>query len=526
MTVESLRSEIPDAKLATFPELFGKSRRLFIPDYQRPYDWGEGQRADLLGDIDKLERLTDGNPDAVHFCGTVICTPDARRQDAFAVVDGQQRLTTLALLHAELSRKSGRSTFLSRPGSVRFRPQSQDEDTFSAILGGSPPGEIKTLAQANYMAAEKQIQGWIDRNASSPEHLLALLEERLKFILFVLRDENEVAKVFETINNRGKPLTQMDLVKNHLIYVAAVNHWDTPNVNEVWREIQQLAAGTRFSDTDADTVLRATVAAQFKPGRRQAGETDFRIVARELPDDGTDYETFRTFVDFLKANFRTYQTLRNARSTDPANPTLRAMTHLNHHDSITGVLPLIFARQFRRQDDRSDAPVLAAIEKANFRLYGLPNLATRSDSYNVRLHNLAHNYFKGAKCEETLVEDLTELVSKEQMDGLSAIVKSLTLNDDENYDFYTWPWRRYFLARFEESLLDRQSFDFGKLLTQYGKSGRTNDYLSVEHIWPQKPKDTKDRIVLEYRDGQQIRRLGNLMLLPHGLNITLSNNTP
>ncbi|MEP6355301.1 MAG: DUF262 domain-containing protein [Hyphomicrobiales bacterium] len=513
---------LPDATLVTFPEIFGENRKFHIPDYQRPYNWENDQRADLLTDIDKLALLVKENANASHFCGTIICTMRDENQEDFYVVDGQQRLTTLTLLHSCLCRKIGKKTFLSTLGSVRFTPQSMDAETYTDLLNNGLRSDIKTIAQQNYDDAVKQIDKWILNNTSDAKDLLTLLEKHFKFILFILQDENEVAKVFETINNRGKPLTQMDLVKNHLIYVGAVNKWKSPNVNEIWRKIQQIAGDAEFTDADTDAVLRATVVAQFKPGRRNAGETDFTIVARELPAEENKYEEFQTFVKFLEANFQTYQNLRNASNTDPKNPILRALTLLNHHESITGVLPLIFARQFRRKDDHKDAPVLTAIEKTNFRLYGLPDRAARSDSYNVRLHTLAYDYFRTKQTDQQLIGDLTELVTNEQKDGLSTIVKSLTLDDDANYDFYTWPWRRYFLACFEESLLDRQSFDFGRLSTKYAKSDRTNDYLSIEHIWPQK---ADDHSVKTYRDSQQIRRLGNLMLLPHALNISSGKDT-
>jgi hypothetical protein len=513
----------PSANLVNFPELFGDNRFLYIPEYQRPYDWGKDHRAALLKDISRLERLNRTDLNTAHFCGTVICTPKRRSRNEYAVVDGQQRITTFALLHARLCRVAGKKTFLTKPGSVRFLPQSQDEGAFTSILNGGSVSQATTSAQSNYQAADEQIQKWIEANEASADRLLELLETRMKFILFVLADENEVAKVFETINNRGKPLTQMDLVKNHLIYLSAINGWRTPNVNEVWRQIQQIVSAARFADSDIDAVLRATVTAQFQPGRRSAGETDFTIIARDLPEDSCNYEVFKIFVDFLKTNFDTYSSLRSARKTDPKDPTMRALTHLNHHDSITGVLPLIFARQFRRRDEIADAHVLSTIEKTNFRLYGLRTMAARSDSFNVKLHRLAHDYFKRNITDQRLLVELTSLCAKGPKDGLSTIVQSLTLNDDDDYDFYAWPWRRYFLARFEEFLLDRQSFDFDKLSTQYGKSDRTNDYLSVEHIWP---LNAKDATVANYRERQQIRRLGNLMLLPHGLNITLSNNTP
>ena len=329
---------------------------------------------------------------------------------------------------------------------------------------------------------------------------------------------------FETINNRGKPLSQMDLVKNHMIYVAAVNEWTAPNVNEVWKGIQKVAASAQFSEDEVDSILRAVVTAQFHPGRRKAGATDFSIVAGKLRAQDAEHKTFDKFLRFLEASFRTHEKMRKkANNTDPNAPIMRALTFLNHHVNISGVLPLILTEQFRRKDGAAEekkARVLEAIEIANFRLYGLRGGSSRSDSYDVKLHKLAHDYFRGKKNNKKVISALRKMVAKSQRDGFAAIVRSLSLNDDDGYDFYRWRWLRYFLGRFEEHLLDSQSFDFARLLNRMKDVSRTNDFLSIEHIWP---RNSEDLTVAEDNEGQQIRRLGNLMLLPHKVNILRSN---
>lgn len=514
---------VPGAAYTTFKGLFTDERSFKIPGYQRAYDWGEEQRRDLFDDIDRLDQLIEAGQRTSHFCGTIICTPPGKQGQPYAVVDGQQRLTTLALLHARLARIAARPTFLRSEGKMLFTPQSADANTFGRLISGKKPGGADTIAQGNYIHAAKEIDAWIGGDAARAERLLDHVEQRLHFIFFVLPDETEVAKVFETINNRGKPLSQMDLVKNHLIYVAAVRGWTEPNVNEVWRGLQTIAASTQFVDGDVDTILRAVVTAQFRPGRRKAGETDFSIVARSLPAQDAKHKTFDTFLRFLETSFRTHAEMRDAHSTDPMSPVTRALAFLNHHDGISGVLPLIFARQFRRKDGEADekkALVLEAIEIANFRLYGLPGASARSDSHNVTLHTLAHDYFHRRKSDNEVIADLKRTVTRSQKDGLAAIIRSLSLDDDDGYDFYTWPWLRYFLGRFEEHLLDSQSFDFSRLRRRISQTSRTNDILTVEHIWP---RNAENQVVGKDNEGQQIRRLGNLMLLPHKVNIQRSN---
>ena len=380
-------------------------RRFVVPDYQRSYSWDREQRSDLFQDLERLQKLLAADREASHFCGTVICTPSGGDGREFAVVDGQQRLSTLVLVHARMLSQLTQPNPLAEGGAPRFHPQTLDDDVFTALFRGDTYA-VTTDAQRRYVEAVKETDDWLaPRSDAEVSELRTLVEQRLHFIFFVLQNDDEVARAFEAINNRGKSLTQLDLVKNHLLYVQKVHGWSRPDVNETWREIMKIAGHTDFGDSDADTVLRATVTAQFRPGKRKAGETDYKIVSREVAvreagDEESARERFGFFVRFLERNFRTYQQLRAARSSDERNPIVRQLTFLNHHDNLSGVLPLIFARQFRRRSDQSDAPVLEAIEKTNFRLYGLPDRASRSDSYNVRLYSLAHNYFHDDTAEQ------------------------------------------------------------------------------------------------------------------------------
>ena len=87
-----------------------------IPEYQRPYDWGEPNIERLYHDIlDGVQRFSEeGGADASTFLGTLILIEEEAGVSSenfsgtsFAVVDGQQRLTTLALLACALCEEVG-----------------------------------------------------------------------------------------------------------------------------------------------------------------------------------------------------------------------------------------------------------------------------------------------------------------------------------------------------------------------------------------------------------------------------------
>ena len=190
--------KVPRAEYTTFKGLFDYDRCFKIPNFQRAYDWGKEQRQDLLYDLHRLDQLIMKDKDATHYCGTVVCTPPVKNERSFAVVDGQQRLTTLTLMHARLGLLAKRPTFLRSEGTIRFTPQATDENTFGKLLSGNEPGETDTIAQRNYVYASAEIDAWIDGDKVRAERMLDNIEQRLHFIFFVLPDETEVAKVFET----------------------------------------------------------------------------------------------------------------------------------------------------------------------------------------------------------------------------------------------------------------------------------------------------------------------------------------
>lgn len=516
----------PYAKVLTFAELFDENRLFKIPNYQRAYAWEFSEVNDLLRDIDRLAIMREQDPAILHVMGMITCQFSSNKERPLRVVDGQQRLTTLALIHANLSRRVQKSSFLfTENDNVRLKPQAIDENYFYKVLRGKT-GVGKTRGQRNYATAAKTIKQWIEKNKRTPEELRTLVEDGLSLILFTLRNEADVARVFEAINNRGRNVTQLDLVKNHLIHLVHVKDWQI-NVQEVWSKIATTLAILDIDDDEADRVLRAVVTAQFHPGKRNAGETDAKIIAKKLPVFGesskNERENFETFLSFIEKAFDTYRALLKSNGTSTKR--MKALTYLRHHGTLTSVLPIILTHEYLHSfnDGPDDATVLEVIEKVNFRLYGLPKASARVDSHEVKFAKAAHNYFTQEITPEELKNELINVVKNKQQTPMESIVKALTLDDNEDFNFSKQGWRkwlRYFLARWEESLLQNQSFDFDKLR---GRGGKSNDKLEVEHIWAQKHAD---QTLKDYKKGLLIRRLGNLMLMPKGMNVMLSNHLP
>ena len=79
-------------------EILGISKIYKVPTYQRNYSWNEENWEDLWNDI-----LECFNSESIHYMGSIVFQEKGDKE--FAVIDGQQRLTTLSIIIISLLKK-------------------------------------------------------------------------------------------------------------------------------------------------------------------------------------------------------------------------------------------------------------------------------------------------------------------------------------------------------------------------------------------------------------------------------------
>ncbi len=91
-----------EASPAKVIEFFSGFKQSVIPLFQRPYEWKTPQWDNLWADImDQYEVAQEGGREANHFMGAIVTTPAKSVPvgvSKYLVIDGQQRLTTIAIL--------------------------------------------------------------------------------------------------------------------------------------------------------------------------------------------------------------------------------------------------------------------------------------------------------------------------------------------------------------------------------------------------------------------------------------------
>lgn len=208
-------------------ENFFSAKYFKIPKYQRDYAWDTSNIDDLFNDVtESLETRTS------HYVGTFILS--RKQGEAFYnVVDGQQRLTTLTMLvHALVAHLPAdemeakiirRNHFLVADGTPRLTLLGANEAFFREILAGKEPAP-DTGSQRRLTRAYKHISASVAvlaaKDPAQIKKWLACVAE-LEVMEFVETNDGRAIRIFQTVNDRGRPLSNMEKAKSLLIYYSS-----------------------------------------------------------------------------------------------------------------------------------------------------------------------------------------------------------------------------------------------------------------------------------------------------------------
>ncbi len=235
-----------------------------IPRYQREYTWSTAQWESLFDDVEEN--------DPGYFLGSIICinqSTDSLAVQRLEVVDGQQRLTTLSLLFAALysAMKAHESSLdedqrgellnlkrklVLKKGDDQLRviPQIQNnnQSDYRAVLSDiGVIGQVDAPAYAGnrkiyraYRYFQGRIQDLLAEKINPVETVMGFLEKvsQACVVKIEVASHADAYTLFESLNNRGMPLTAIDLIKNKLL--ARLETTDAGKVDhyfDVWNKL-------------------------------------------------------------------------------------------------------------------------------------------------------------------------------------------------------------------------------------------------------------------------------------------------
>ncbi len=287
-----------EKSLAQILQIEGNQEHYFIPKYQRPYTWGKDNWDDLLRDISE---------DTDHFMGSIICVPRSAdtyspgEERYFELIDGQQRVTTLSLLlcaiyvkletlrpdiddgenaqndflllRSSLSKKlikekpkhqlSPCDEPIDQSGKVayftRLRPSSQAQNLADYLYVLTNSGLLKNSPRPNNWGNRRIAKCFTyfeQQLPSNAEELGALIDRvnNLRFIHISVPSQADAYRLFEALNNRGQPLSALDIIKNGLL--AKIEHKKHGSIDDAFERWKEMTDRLTDDDTVQERYLR------------------------------------------------------------------------------------------------------------------------------------------------------------------------------------------------------------------------------------------------------------------------------
>ena len=529
--------------------LFQKQVRYEIPPFQRPYVWNqETQWEPLWEDVrDAAESsLASGTAADPHFMGAVVlqqCSTTTREVERRIVVDGQQRFTTIQLLldavQEELERRghercAKRLSLLVLNDPVFFGddpdqafklwPTTSDRDAFRHAMHNELPSakHASSLVVQAHEFFKEQVGLWLDDcpdPTGAPEALEHAVSELLELVVIDIETTDDPNVIFETLNARGTPLLQSDLIKNYIMYKAGVRVHDTSEapadlwrLDDKWwrREVRQ----GRLSRPQVDVFL------------------NYWLVTRkreQVPADSV-FRVFQQYSESLEAS-----NSESLASMDLVAADIRDVARV-YRDWEEGRYPDFELFRYRQEVIQVGVltPVLLWLLSSSVPGHQVGRSLGALESYLVRrmvcrmTSKDYNNLFIGL---------LQRLEERGACNAGDAVVAYLA---EQEAHARQWPDDRVFMEHFVRAplyrLLSRARLRLvleaieQELHTNKAESASVPRGLTIEHIMPQQWRqhwplrdDVEDKTAAGFDRDRIVHSIGNLTLVNHRLNASLSN---
>lgn len=268
-----------------------------IDEYQREYKWEEKHIVELISDLltkfqsaylpgDETKSVNNYEG---YFLGSIIVS---KREGKSYLIDGQQRLTSLTLLLIHLFRESQAKDlkldallapliFSDNYGTPNFNLDIPERlPVIEALFSGekfTPDGKAESIQTMLARYGDIEAQQISDELEAALPHFIYWLLNRVGLIEIATDNDNFAYSIFETMNDRGKPLSPVDMLKAYLL--APISDKDLKALaNTTWKnEVLSLITFESIHDAERDSsCIKAWFRAQYANSirERKAGASD------------------------------------------------------------------------------------------------------------------------------------------------------------------------------------------------------------------------------------------------------------
>ena len=472
--------------------VFSDPIKYTIPDYQRPYSWTTDEAIQLLEDIEEAIELKTQE----YFIGSIILIKKPN-ENIYEVVDGQQRITTISLMLSAIikcltneSQKAYVKKYLMQynpmtgeAGECRLKVRNSDAIFYRAVINWQENKQMD-LTDSQERMLENRDAFYTRFKELSQEEVIEFeqyLENKVLLVWVYTESFPSAFRLFNVLNARGMPLSNSDLIKNHILSKAQ-NNIEQDEIVSIWEDIEEKIEISHLDDFFG--YVRTAIV-----GTRQVGtlqEAFSKII------DG--YK--KSVLEFIKSllNFaNVYIKIRDYDFSDIK--TKRHFISLNrvfYRDWI----PALLAYYNFNKSEISEKDFIILLEKITYQNW-IRNLG-RTKRIQV-YYDLITNINNGANKEiiyTTLKEHSNNIELKQFLES----------------NIYGRPYTKALLLKIEDDIQD------DSVIKQY------NGLITIEHILPQ---TMTDKYWLErFTENEKellVHKIGNLTLLSGRKNSAAQN---
>jgi uncharacterized protein with ParB-like and HNH nuclease domain len=532
-----------------------KDASFSIDEYQREYKWEKKHIDALLDDLCAkfVSCYRDGDPTSKvaeyedYFLGSIIVS---RRGAKNYLVDGQQRVTSLTLLLIHLYRKAIEIDlpvksliepliFSDNFGQPKFNLDIPEREPFIRALyekrAFSPAGHdesIQTMHARFSNIVERDLGGEL---GTTLPHFIYWLMAKVGLIEIATDNDSYAYAIFETMNDRGKPLSPVDMLKAYLLS-PITSAEQRKLVNQSWRrEIHDLISLGGEQDAERDSAcikawLRAQYAETIRERRAGATDKDWELIGtvfhRWVRDNsarlqlGAEEENLKLMSEEFPFFARAYKLVLDASWTYTRG--LEAVFY-NAHNEFTWQNTVLLAPLCENDSDE------AVRRKLNVAAIYLDIWLMRRTANYVRVGYSSTAYSMFLLCRD---------IRRKPLDELVATLEQKLAADDVSFDGASSKGRRgidglalnQFSRRYIYHMLARLT---AHTEAQSGKPDLFDKYIDrsnpnacdIEHIWADDFDRYKDSFAsTEEFDGTR-DHIAGLLLLPADVNRSFQDKT-
>ncbi len=540
--------------------------QLVVPSYQRRYSWEDKQTGFLFEDIDMLQ------PNEGHLFGMLIIHTGFHSGglNKVDVVDGQQRLTTIVILLSVLKRFFADTEQLHLVSEISSMLRSSDGkniDLPKLVLGELDNRDLQTILSGktdnifnqNILRASQLFEHLINiRIEQEGEEWLSIFYRKLvhtaKIIRVDVQQAQDAYKLFETINNRGLPLSATDILKNFILgHAAKISSNKLLEVKDLWSKVIISLDGISTDDFFRQYVTSVYARKITKSNLIDAFKKDYFKEVKDVhllgeylyTEEGSESSAINEDEkdeEQIKDDIKVHFDIKENKLTSVDENRIDITLYLEKIVSCASTYSKIFNKSFESKKINLKLIDLASIRcfpSYIFLMHFMQLEMTEKEMLKV-LDMVAAIMIRRHVCERRTSENddiFAKLLKLDITDSYLDKIKDSLIEDYPDDDEFS---DRFPTQQLKGILEVRAKYILTQL--EYNMTGNTNEFtlnsgtdVHLEHIIPQNitSKSSKnkygdwesylgDKAVMRHK--KYINRIGNMTLLASELNIKASNN--